>query len=107
MHQPENESLASPDVLERIPWESLDVPANVSAWAAVAGAVLCALIAALRPFVRWAEEQYARQSEHLRELEKGRIEAERRRIEEMTRLIAAVERLTGVVTTLTELKDGS
>ena len=52
--------------------------------------------------MRWTEDQYALHSEHLRELEKARIEAERRRIEEMTRLIAAVEKLSGQVSTLAE-----
>ena len=53
--------------------------------------VVGAVLTALRPVVRWAEDQYASRGEHLREPEKARIEAERRRIEAMTRRIAAVE----------------
>ena len=106
MNLAENQSPAPADVLDGIPWESIDVPESVPWWVAVMCAGVGAVLTALRPLVRWTEDQYAKRSEHLRELEKARIDAERRRIEEMTRLIAAVEKLSGQVSTLTELRTG-
>ena len=107
VEQPQNRNLAPTGVLEGIPWEGIDVSESVPWWVAVGCAGVGAVLTALRPIVRWAEDQYAKRSEHLRELEKARIEAERRRIEEMTRLIAAVEKLSGLVSTLAEARKTS
>jgi hypothetical protein len=64
---------------------------------AVLAALLGAVLTALRPFARWAERVYEKRCDHLRELEKSRIDAERARITEIHALTNAVEKLTGVV----------
>ena len=104
--QPQNQNPVPTDVLDSIPWEGIDVSESVPWWVAVLCAGVGAVLTALRPIVRWTEDQYAKRCEHLRELEKARIEADRRRIEEMTRLIAAVEKLSGQMSTLTQLREG-
>jgi len=75
----------------------VDFPENTPWYVVVLIAALGAALTALRPFFKWAERQYERHSEHLRELEKAQLAAERQRIAEIRELIAAVGKLTGVV----------
>jgi len=68
----------------------MNIPEETPWYVALVVAVTGAVLAALRPFFGWAEREYARQSEHRRELERAQIE-------EIRNLSVAVGKLTCVV----------